>query len=166
MPPAAAGGGRLAGGGIQVVVHPQQHGDEDDGVVEEVQLHARDPDLADAHGHGAAEEEVFRRGLVEQERVLEMVPELDAEGVYHWFGQIVDTTLDKQRELELEESRITLKRAQEIAELGYWKANFATGELYWSDKIYEIFHHFYIKIEFKVNLSIFSVFRNCRFFFY
>jgi len=67
------------------------------------------------------------------------MPELDAEGVYHWFGQIVDTTLDKQRELELEESRITLKRAQEIAELGYWKANFATGELYWSDKIYEIF---------------------------
>ena len=33
----------------------------------------------------------------------------------------------------------TLERAQEIGNLGYWKANLDAGHLYWSEKVFEIF---------------------------
>lgn len=68
------------------------------------------------------------------------VPERDdVSGVIRWYGQLVDTTADKELELELLESKITLEKAQELGTIGYWRANLSTGELTWSDEIYRIF---------------------------
>ncbi|WP_417658873.1 PAS domain-containing protein [Pseudidiomarina sp.] len=68
------------------------------------------------------------------------VPERDnASGVIRWYGQIVDTTADKELELELLESKITLEKAQELGNIGYWRVDLTTGELAWSDEIYRIF---------------------------
>ncbi len=67
------------------------------------------------------------------------IPEKNADGSVSWFGQIVDTTYDKGLELELKESHQNLERAQRIGKLGYWRANMKTGELYWSDMIYDMF---------------------------
>lgn len=68
------------------------------------------------------------------------VPERDdASGVVRWYGQIVDTTADKELELELLESKITLEKAQELGNIGYWRADLTTGELAWSDEIFRIF---------------------------
>ncbi|WP_339877693.1 sensor domain-containing diguanylate cyclase [Pseudidiomarina gelatinasegens] len=68
------------------------------------------------------------------------VPERDdTSGVVRWYGQIVDTTADKALELELLESKITLEKAQELGNIGYWRADLTTGELAWSDEIYRIF---------------------------
>lgn len=68
------------------------------------------------------------------------VPERDdTSGVVRWYGQIVDTTADKELELELLESKITLEKAQELGNIGYWRVDLTTGELAWSDEIYRIF---------------------------
>jgi len=50
-----------------------------------------------------------------------------------------DITERKRIEMELEANRIRLEEAQVIARLGHWDANMATGDLFWSDVIYEIF---------------------------
>ncbi|MFM2045802.1 MAG: non-motile and phage-resistance protein [Pseudomonadota bacterium] len=50
-----------------------------------------------------------------------------------------DVTERKTIEMELAASRHRLEEAQSIARLGHWEANLATGALYWSDVIYEIF---------------------------
>ena len=63
----------------QVVVHRDHHRDEDDGVVEEVQLDARHPQLHDARRHRAAEEVVADDRLHLQQAVLDVVEELDPE---------------------------------------------------------------------------------------
>ena len=62
-----------------VVVHPDHHRDEDDRVVEEVKLDAWNPDLRDAQGHGRAEQVLPQDGLRLKKRVLDVVPELNAE---------------------------------------------------------------------------------------
>ncbi|MDV6327650.1 diguanylate cyclase [Idiomarina sp. Sol25] len=55
-----------------------------------------------------------------------------------WTGMIIDITERKKLEIELEESRFNLKQAQKIARIGHWEMNQETGELYWSDMVYEI----------------------------
>jgi len=50
-----------------------------------------------------------------------------------------DITERKQIDLELQASRRRLEEAQTIARLGHWEANLATGQLYWSDVIFDIF---------------------------
>ncbi|WP_417665028.1 PAS domain-containing protein [Pseudidiomarina sp.] len=68
------------------------------------------------------------------------VPERDdVSGVVRWYGQIVDTTSDKELELELLESKITLEKAQELGKIGYWRADLTNGDLAWSDEIYRIY---------------------------
>ncbi|RUO20891.1 hypothetical protein CWE08_07250 [Aliidiomarina iranensis] len=67
------------------------------------------------------------------------VPQRADDGSVSWFGQIVDTTSEKLVELQLQQSTQNLERAQWIGRLGYWQANMETGELFWSDVIYEIF---------------------------
>ena len=69
--------GRLCRRRKHVVVHRDHHRDEDDGVVEEVQLDARHPQLHDAGRHRPAEEVVAEQGLQLQQQVLEVVEELD-----------------------------------------------------------------------------------------
>ena len=69
------------------------------------------------------------------------------EGQPEWVsGAHLDITSHKDLEQSLrEESEAnreliqTLERAQEIGNLGYWKANLDAGDLYWSEKVFEIF---------------------------
>src|ERR1051326_7928309 len=67
-------------GRVQMIVHPHRHRDENDRIVDEVQLDPRNPDLTDARRDRAAKEVMVRVRLIEQQRVLEMMPELDPEG--------------------------------------------------------------------------------------
>lgn len=67
------------------------------------------------------------------------IPERNSDGSTSWFGQLNDTTDEKQNRLKLERYQADLERAQRIGQLGYWQANLITGELFWSDMIYEIF---------------------------
>jgi len=41
---------------------------------------------------------------------------------------------------QLEKSKSQLKRAQEVAKMGYWDLNLVTNELHWSYEIYEMFY--------------------------
>ncbi len=50
-----------------------------------------------------------------------------------------DSARQAETEQALRRSRDQLARAQQIARLGTWQANLVTGELQWSDGIYEIF---------------------------
>lgn len=67
------------------------------------------------------------------------IPERNADGSISWFGQIVDTTVEKQNRLRLEQYQADLERAQRVGQLGYWQANLETGAVYWSDMIDEFF---------------------------
>lgn len=67
------------------------------------------------------------------------IPERHEDGSTSWYGQVVDTTTDKELQNELELQKRSLEKAQQIGKLGYWRANVETGELYWSDMIYQIF---------------------------
>ena len=76
-------------------------------------------------------------------RVVSWTPD----GLPEWVsGAHLDITSHKDLEQSLRaESEAnrelvqTLERAQEIGNLGYWKANPGTGYLYWSKKVFEIF---------------------------
>ncbi|MCC5856251.1 MAG: diguanylate cyclase [Idiomarina sp.] len=67
------------------------------------------------------------------------IPEQTEDGTVIWSGLIMDITEQKEIEHELAVSKERLERAQRIAKLGYWRADFATGELEWSEIIFEIF---------------------------
>ena len=54
-------------------------------------------------------------------------------------GTSQDITELIQTRLDLEESELRLKRAQEIAKLGFWEENHKTGEIYWSFILKNIF---------------------------
>jgi len=60
------------------------------------------------------------------------------DGGTSWHGVIFDVTAEKKLELELEQKQITLERAQEIGQLGYWTSRIGFEQLYWSSKIYDI----------------------------
>lgn len=61
-------------------------------------------------------------------------------GQPEWInGTRLDINDSKQQEQEVARSRDILRRAQQIGRLGYWQANMTTGELEWSDIIYDIF---------------------------
>ncbi|MGE5657402.1 MAG: PAS domain S-box protein [Actinomycetota bacterium] len=49
-----------------------------------------------------------------------------------------DITARKLAEQALQKSEATLKKAQEIAHVGNWEANLASGQVYWSEEIYHI----------------------------
>ncbi|MCH8493527.1 MAG: PAS domain-containing protein [Idiomarina sp.] len=66
-------------------------------------------------------------------------PEREPDGTLAWYGLIMDVTAAKNIEKQLREYQQQLERVQEIARLGHWRANLQTGDLYWSDIIYEIF---------------------------
>jgi len=68
-----------------------------------------------------AEEELKKAHDILEERVKERTSEL--ENAYH----------------SLKESEQNLAEAQELAHIGHWKRNIATGEMYWSDEVYRIF---------------------------
>lgn len=65
--------------------------------------------------------------------------ERDSEGKpLHMLGVVQDITRRKEAELAQGKSRRQLVEAQRLARLGSWEANMQTGELTWSDMIYEI----------------------------
>jgi len=82
------------------------------------------------------------------------IPERNADGSISWFGQIVDSTVEKHNWLKIEQYQDDLERAQRVGQLGYWRANLITGELYWSEMIYEIFG--VDKQEFKPSIEAFN----------
>lgn len=82
------------------------------------------------------------------------IPEAEQDGTIAWYGMIMDTTQAKLAEQQLREYQFQLERAQEIAKLGHWRANLQTGELFWSDIIYEIFG--FVKEEITPSVSLFS----------
>ncbi|MEQ6884412.1 diguanylate cyclase [Salicola sp. Rm-C-2C1-2] len=76
-------------------------------------------------------------------RVISWTPQGEPEWV---SGAHLDITSQKEieqslrRESEANRELVqTLEKAQEIGNLGYWKASLETGELYWSNKVFEIF---------------------------
>jgi hypothetical protein len=66
----------------QMVVHRDHHRNEHHRVVEEVNLHSklRKQRLQETHGHGRAKPEVMCQRLPLQNRVLDVMPELNHEG--------------------------------------------------------------------------------------
>ncbi|XKE44868.1 diguanylate cyclase [Halomonas organivorans] len=70
-----------------------------------------------------------------------------AEGEPEWMsGTHIDISEHKATESRLEQAleetrqlTRTLERAQRIGRLGYWRASLKTGELFWSDSIYDLF---------------------------
>src|SRR5580700_1913376 len=81
LAPGAGAGGvlRLTGGRKHVIVHANDHGDEDDRVVEEVELDAGKEELQNAARHGLSPEVVMNRRLQDEQEVLDVMPELDHE---------------------------------------------------------------------------------------
>src|SRR5215470_15016097 len=77
----AAAGHGLTFGAVRapVQVHGVHHRHEDDRIVEQVQLYAREEHLGDAGGHGPAEQVMVGLCLNKQQQVLEVMPELDAQ---------------------------------------------------------------------------------------
>ncbi|MGM0435171.1 MAG: sensor domain-containing diguanylate cyclase [Pseudomonadota bacterium] len=76
-------------------------------------------------------------------RVVSWTPDGQPEWV---SGAHLDITAQKHLEQSLREESAanrelvrTLEKAQEIGNLGYWKASLNKGYLYWSDKVFEIF---------------------------
>lgn len=55
------------------------------------------------------------------------------------LGVVQDITARKRAELALKESQERLIQAQKLARLGHWDADLRSGELYWSEVIYDIF---------------------------
>ena len=50
-----------------------------------------------------------------------------------------DMTAEHEMQKKLQEINRKLKSASEIAKLGYWQRDFATGAIEWSDELYQIF---------------------------
>ena len=67
------------------------------------------------------------------------LPFRDTDGAISWYGMIMDISRQKRIEGELADAKQRLERAQRIARTGHWEADMVTGELFWSDIIYEIF---------------------------
>ena len=63
----------------QVVVHRDHHRNEDDRVVEEMQLDARHPQLQQAGRHRPAQQVLAENRLPLQQRVLDVMEELNPE---------------------------------------------------------------------------------------
>ncbi|NGP75602.1 PAS domain S-box protein [Balneolaceae bacterium YR4-1] len=71
---------------------------------------------------------------------LNITPVLNDQGQLAQFIAIQeDVTERKNAELELLRSEERLREAHHIGKLGYWDFNVATGEVFWSDNMYEIY---------------------------
>ena len=69
------------------------------------------------------------------------VPFFDGEGVLRGYRGIArDITERRKADDALRESEASLNRAQRMARLGNWEENMLTGELRWSDEVFNIFH--------------------------
>ena len=55
-----------------------------------------------------------------------------------WYGMLTDATQRKIIEKQMQQAYDDLRLAQEVGRVGHWKQNVETGELIWSDMIYQI----------------------------
>src|SRR5437879_1698872 len=67
----------VGGAREHVIIHGHDHRDEDHGVVEQVQLESRDPQLQDAGGSSGSEQRPAGDDLPLKQPVLDVMPELD-----------------------------------------------------------------------------------------
>lgn len=68
------------------------------------------------------------------------VPVFNKDGSFRqWMGTFTDITERKKTEADLRESERRLQLAISAAELGIWEWEVQTDNLFWSDKIYQIF---------------------------
>lgn len=83
----------------------------------------------------------YRMQMPTGERWLhgDALPVSEPDGAVSWYGMIMDITKQKRIEQDLTEAKQRLERAQRIARIGHWEADMGSGELYWSDIIYDIF---------------------------
>ena len=65
---------------------------------------------------------------------------IDLSGKKLLISIVRDVSERKQAEEALKESARQLREAHEMAKLGYWFWDVATGEVEWSDEVYRIFH--------------------------
>ena len=57
----------------------------------------------------------------------------------HINGYLLDITEQKEQSLDLEQTKQTLNRAQQVARLGSWELDLRQQSLHWSDEVYRIF---------------------------
>jgi PAS domain S-box-containing protein len=68
------------------------------------------------------------------------VPFFDDDGALRGYRGIArDITERKKADQALRESEASLGRAQQLAQIGNWETDMATGELHWSREVYRIF---------------------------
>ncbi|WP_340105616.1 PAS domain-containing protein [Rhodohalobacter sp. 8-1] len=66
--------------------------------------------------------------------------EFDKEGnPVRVIGAMLDVTRSKEQELRIKRTLAQLRKAEEIAEIGYWEKNLDTGKLYWGDNKYKLY---------------------------
>lgn len=66
--------------------------------------------------------------------------EFDRQGIpVRVIGTMLDVTRSKEQELRIKRTLAQLKKAEEIAEIGYWEKNLETGKIYWGDNKYKLF---------------------------
>jgi PAS domain S-box-containing protein len=66
--------------------------------------------------------------------------ELDQDGnVARVIGVMLDVTRSKEQELRVKRTLAQLRKAEEIAEIGYWEKNLDTGKVYWGENKYKLY---------------------------
>lgn len=66
--------------------------------------------------------------------------EYDKQGVpLRVIGVMLDVTRSKEQELRIKRTLAQLKKAEQIAEIGYWEKNLDTGKIFWGDNKYRLY---------------------------
>lgn len=71
--------------------------------------------------------------------ILTSTQTIEIDGEPHMLNTLVDITERKAIEEELYQSKKNLNDAQKLSKTGSWEFNLKTGELFWSDELYNIF---------------------------
>jgi len=55
------------------------------------------------------------------------------------IGVMLDVTRAKEQELRIKRTLAQLRKAEQIAEIGYWEKNLDTGKIFWGDNKYKLY---------------------------
>ena len=55
------------------------------------------------------------------------------------IGVMLDVTRSKEQELRIKRTLAQLRKAEQIAEIGYWEKNLDTGKIFWGDNKYKLY---------------------------